>query len=74
VESVARAAFAQRRKTVSNSIRGSGLAGLPHGASAREDVESALSEAGVDPGERAERIEPERFAGLARVFADRGWV
>jgi len=69
VERVARAAFAQRRKTISNSLRGAGLGAKAAGDDARAHVEAALSEAGIDPGARAETVEPERFVALARAFA-----
>lgn len=56
---VADAAFAQRRKTVRNSLR----AAL--GTSA-EAVDAALFSAGIDGGVRAETLEPEAFVELAR--------
>jgi 16S rRNA (adenine1518-N6/adenine1519-N6)-dimethyltransferase len=61
LEQVVRAAFAQRRKTVANSLRGSGLlAGPP---------EPALERAGIDPRARAESLPPERLVALARALA-----
>ena len=64
VESVLRAVFAQRRKTVINSLRaGSGLAGGD-----RETLVAALVAAGIDPQDRAERIEPARLLALARAL------
>ena len=58
-----RAAFGHRRKTVANALT---LAGW------REDraaVGAALAAAGIDPGARAETLEPEAFARLARAGA-----
>ena len=58
-EAVVRAAFAQRRKTLANALA-SGL-GLAVGA-ARE----AAAGAGVDPGRRAETLNIQEFAEVAR--------
>ncbi len=58
-EAVVRAAFAQRRKTLANALA-AGL-GLPVGA-ARE----AATSAGVDPGRRAETLNIQEFAEVAR--------
>ncbi|MGH8146017.1 MAG: 16S rRNA (adenine(1518)-N(6)/adenine(1519)-N(6))-dimethyltransferase RsmA [Rhodanobacteraceae bacterium] len=52
IESVVRAAFGQRRKTLANALRGV------------VDVDS-IRAAGVDPRARAERIPPEDFVALA---------
>ncbi|MFP5298752.1 MAG: 16S rRNA (adenine(1518)-N(6)/adenine(1519)-N(6))-dimethyltransferase RsmA [Actinomycetota bacterium] len=57
---VVKAAFAQRRKTVRNS-----LATLGGGI----DVEAALREAEVDPGARAEVLTVDDFVRVARVIA-----
>ncbi|WP_245778822.1 16S rRNA (adenine(1518)-N(6)/adenine(1519)-N(6))-dimethyltransferase RsmA [Dokdonella immobilis] len=54
-----RAAFGQRRKTLSNSL--DGLAG-------NDD----LLAAGIDPRSRAEQLAPEAFVRLARLLASRG--
>jgi 16S rRNA (adenine1518-N6/adenine1519-N6)-dimethyltransferase len=64
VERVVRAAFAQRRKTILNCLRGSGFA--PRGE--REPLLAALAEAGIDPGARAETVPPERFLALTRAL------
>lgn len=56
---VADAAFAQRRKTVRNSLRAT------LGTSA-EAVDEALASVGIDGGVRAETLEPEAFIALAR--------
>jgi 16S rRNA (adenine1518-N6/adenine1519-N6)-dimethyltransferase len=58
-EAIVRAAFAQRRKTLANALA-AGL-GVPVGT-ARE----AATSAGVDPGRRAETLNIEEFAELAR--------
>ena len=60
VERVARAAFGQRRKTLVNALRGGGFG---QGAS------GAIEELGVDPGARAETLEPEVFRRLAGLLA-----
>ena len=52
------AAFAQRRKTLRNSLK-----------SLLTDTE--IRAAGIDPGLRAEVIAPAQFAELARIYADR---
>jgi 16S rRNA (adenine1518-N6/adenine1519-N6)-dimethyltransferase len=51
-------AFSQRRKTLRNALR------------SLLD-ESVLEAAGIDPGARAETIEPQRFAALANVWRRR---
>ena len=58
-EAVVRAAFAQRRKILANALA-AGL-GLPVGI-----TRQALSSAGVDPGRRAETLEIQEFAEVAR--------
>jgi 16S rRNA (adenine1518-N6/adenine1519-N6)-dimethyltransferase len=58
VESVVRAAFGQRRKTLANALRG---AGFP-------DPAAACAAAGIDPRARAETLAPEAFLALARAF------
>lgn len=60
--SIARAAFAHRRKTVSNSLSHS--LGAP-----KEGIERALQDAGLDPGCRAEQIAPEDFVSLCEKFS-----
>ena len=60
---LADAAFAQRRKTVRNSLRsalGCDMALL----------DEALAQAGIDGSLRAEMLEPERFLALAEVFPE----
>jgi 16S rRNA (adenine1518-N6/adenine1519-N6)-dimethyltransferase len=58
---VVRAAFAQRRKTLANALRGGGL-----GEAAR--VAGALVEAGIDGRRRAETLDLGEFARLARLL------
>ena len=67
VERVVRAAFGQRRKTLANALRGSGLAGADGSAAAEW-----CKRAGIDPGARAERLAPEAFLALAREMAASG--
>jgi 16S rRNA (adenine1518-N6/adenine1519-N6)-dimethyltransferase len=67
VERVVRAAFGTRRKTLSNALRG----GLGEDVDPAR-IEAALTEAGLDRGLRAERVEPARFMALARALAASG--
>ncbi len=60
---LADAAFAQRRKTVRNSLRST----LDCDPSV---LDAALSSAGIDGSLRAEMLEPERFLALASAFGD----
>jgi 16S rRNA (adenine1518-N6/adenine1519-N6)-dimethyltransferase len=60
--SVARAAFAHRRKTVLNSL--CQALKVP-----KDRIETALKDAGLDPGCRAEEISPEGFVSLAQGFS-----
>jgi 16S rRNA (adenine1518-N6/adenine1519-N6)-dimethyltransferase len=55
-EQVVRAAFAQRRKKLRNALNGL-------------VDEATMAAAGVDPGDRAERLTPEQFGHLARQAA-----
>jgi len=68
VERVARAAFSQRRKRVSNGLRRIAERLWPEAAASevRESLEALLVEVGIDPGLRPERIEPEAWLSLAR--------
>jgi 16S rRNA (adenine1518-N6/adenine1519-N6)-dimethyltransferase len=64
VEKVVRAAFAQRRKTLVNSLRaGSGVAGGD-----RDAIERALAAAGIGIRERAEQVDPRQLLALARAL------
>jgi 16S rRNA (adenine1518-N6/adenine1519-N6)-dimethyltransferase len=62
VERVVRALFNQRRKTILNGLRG---AGLPE-SSDKDALVSVLDAVGVDPGQRAEKLEPEVLLALVR--------
>lgn len=59
IESVVRAAFGQRRKTLANALRGVLDA-------------DAIRTAGVDPGARAETLAPQVFVELAQRVAESG--
>lgn len=63
---VVRAAFSRRRKTLRNALTKSGAFGLP-----REGLSAALEAAGVDGSRRAETLELEEFARLARELQAR---
>lgn len=65
VERVVRAAFSKRRKTLVNSLRGGGL----NDARPAQDWKDLLERLGIDPGVRAERLEPEQLLVLARELA-----
>jgi 16S rRNA (adenine1518-N6/adenine1519-N6)-dimethyltransferase len=66
LERVVRAAFAKRRKTVSNALRGGGFGGGDRAA-----LDATLGRAGIDPGARAETVEPKRWLELSRLLATR---
>lgn len=55
------AAFAQRRKTIRNSMGARGFA--------KEGLDVALAEAGIAPATRAERLSPDDFVRLAEALA-----
>jgi 16S rRNA (adenine1518-N6/adenine1519-N6)-dimethyltransferase len=61
---VVRAAFAQRRKTLRNSL----IAALAGYSPAR--IDEALAHAGIDPGRRAESLAVTEFAGLANAMGE----
>ncbi|MDP9022304.1 MAG: 16S rRNA (adenine(1518)-N(6)/adenine(1519)-N(6))-dimethyltransferase RsmA [Actinomycetota bacterium] len=61
VVSVVEAAFAQRRKTLRNALRA---------RTRTAAVEEALEAAGIDPGARAEELDPAAFRRLATHLAD----
>jgi 16S rRNA (adenine1518-N6/adenine1519-N6)-dimethyltransferase len=56
-----RGAFGQRRKTLRNSLLGSGWAA--------EQIDPAFSEAGIDPGRRGETLKLEEFGSLANILS-----
>lgn len=59
-----RAAFGQRRKTLSNALTGAGIT--------KEEAGAALVAAGIDSGARAEQLRLEQFAALADAVTERG--
>ena len=59
---VIRAAFAQRRKTLRNSLAKSGQLGIP-----AEDVIAAMESADVDPSRRPQTLCLDEFAAIARA-------
>lgn len=63
---VVRAAFAQRRKTLRNSLTRSGAFGAP-----QEAVLDAMDAAGIDPGRRPQTLGFEEFGLLAREIRSR---
>lgn len=56
-----RGAFAQRRKTLRNSLLGSGWAS--------EQIDRAFAEAAIDPGRRGETLKVEEFGVLANILS-----
>ncbi|HWV39233.1 MAG TPA: 16S rRNA (adenine(1518)-N(6)/adenine(1519)-N(6))-dimethyltransferase RsmA [Vulgatibacter sp.] len=58
---VVKGAFAQRRKTIANSLRGAGVA-------PPEAIGRALDAAGIDPVRRAETLSVEELAALCRAL------
>ena len=54
------AAFAQRRKTIRNSMAAGGYA--------KDELDRAFAEAAIDPGARAEALDVADFIRLARVL------
>lgn len=57
---VIEAGFAQRRKTLRRALRGGGFPQV--------EVEAALAEAGIEPTERAERLDLDAFVRLAAAL------
>lgn len=68
VERVVRAAFAQRRKTLVNALRGGALEPAPDA----EAVVRALDALGIDRRARAESLGVEQLLGVARALAASG--
>ncbi|MCK4738640.1 MAG: ribosomal RNA small subunit methyltransferase A [Deltaproteobacteria bacterium] len=58
---VVRGAFGQRRKTLSNALKGAGFS--------NEAVAEALLDAGIDPGRRGETLELAEFAKLTEALS-----
>lgn len=71
VERLARAAFSQRRKRVTNGLGRIAERTWPDLSKAdqREALEARLASVEIDSGLRPERIEPEAWLALARAFA-----
>ena len=67
-----RAAFGQRRKRVTNGLARIAERAFPDldKPGRREALEATLEKAGIDSGLRPERIEPEAWLALARVFSE----
>lgn len=57
-----RVLFAQRRKTVKNNLKALGLSS--------ENIEKALSKAGIDPLERAEKLTVDQICALTEALSD----
>ena len=64
VARVVDAAFAQRRKTIRNSMAASGFP--------KDELDRALAAAGIAGTVRAEALEPADFIGLARALGSCG--
>ena len=60
-EKVVKAAFSKRRKKLSNSLFASGYL-------AKERIDAALTQAGIDPGRRAETLSISEFVALAEAL------
>ncbi|WP_026078398.1 16S rRNA (adenine(1518)-N(6)/adenine(1519)-N(6))-dimethyltransferase RsmA [Saccharococcus caldoxylosilyticus] len=61
---VVRASFAQRRKTILNNL----VNNLPNGKAMKEQIESSLANASIDPRRRGETLTMEEFAALSNVL------
>jgi 16S rRNA (adenine1518-N6/adenine1519-N6)-dimethyltransferase len=59
---VVKAGFAQRRKTLFNSLKSDRTLGEP------EQLQEVLRTAGIDPMRRAETLAPEEFAAIERAL------
>jgi len=57
---VVKAGFGQRRKTLLNSL--TGLKGMD-----KQQIQSLLERAGIDPGRRAETLDLQEFAAIANL-------
>ncbi len=58
---VVKAAFGQRRKTLSNALKGAGFL--------KDEIQEALEKAGIEAARRGETLSLEEFAQLADAFA-----
>jgi 16S rRNA (adenine1518-N6/adenine1519-N6)-dimethyltransferase len=70
VERVVRAAFAQRRKTLTNSLRGGGFVERTE----RAALDEVIAAAEIPADQRAERVAPETFLTLTRLMVERGML
>ncbi|MBM7650312.1 16S rRNA (adenine1518-N6/adenine1519-N6)-dimethyltransferase [Bacillus ectoiniformans] len=61
---VTRSSFAQRRKTILNNLTNQ----LPLGKEKKEQILSALSEAGIEPSRRGESLSLQEFADLSNAL------
>jgi 16S rRNA (adenine1518-N6/adenine1519-N6)-dimethyltransferase len=61
---VVRASFAQRRKTILNNL----VNNLPNGKAMKEQIESSLANANIDPRRRGETLTMEEFAALSNAL------
>ena len=68
LEKLVRSSFSARRKTLLNSISGSGNFGE------KKEVDALLNEAGIDPVRRAETLSLSEFAGIVRILERRGSI
>lgn len=66
---ITRTAFAQRRKTLRNSLTRSGQLGIP-----KDVVLAAMAEANVDPGRRPQTLALDEYAAIARALQNRTGV
>jgi 16S rRNA (adenine1518-N6/adenine1519-N6)-dimethyltransferase len=62
-QEVVRASFAQRRKTILNSLRNA-----PFTLGSRDEIEEALAAVGIDPRRRAETLDLHEFKRLAEAL------
>lgn len=65
LKAIVRAAFGQRRKTLSNS-----LGNAPQVPASRQQVAEALLSMGLDPAVRGEKLSLEQFSQLSDLLAD----
>ncbi|MCP3764493.1 16S rRNA (adenine(1518)-N(6)/adenine(1519)-N(6))-dimethyltransferase RsmA [Domibacillus sp. A3M-37] len=65
---VTRTSFAQRRKTILNNL----VNGLPGGKEKKEDITTALEEAGIEPSRRGETLSLAEFASLSESLTKKG--
>ncbi|MDP4133542.1 MAG: 16S rRNA (adenine(1518)-N(6)/adenine(1519)-N(6))-dimethyltransferase RsmA [Bacillota bacterium] len=66
--SVVKAAFAQRRKTLSNGLANSGLFGT------KENIQKLIEELGYDGNVRGETLSIIEFSNIARLLNERGYL